>query len=238
MPGDDINITSLASDVDAVGSLATASERTSSLDQASTWCSCYGKRILDLILGSLLTIAFCPLMLIVAVLIKSASPGPILFRQKRIGREGIPFELLKFRTMDHRRHTAGIRITRRGDPRVTRIGIFLRKWKLDELPQLFNVLRGEMSLVGPRPDLPEYLQTLSVQQLKVLTLSPGITGTASLEFRNEEFLLTEVAPEQVERFYVNTLLPWKIELELAYAREASLLGDIAILLRTATAVFH
>jgi hypothetical protein len=113
-----------------------------------------------------------------------------------------------------------------------------RKWKLDELPQLFNVLSGEMSLVGPRPDLPEYLQTLSVQQFKVLTLSPGITSAASLEFRNEELLLTEVTPEQVERFYVNTLLPRKIEIELAYAREASFLGDIAILLRTAAAIFH
>jgi lipopolysaccharide/colanic/teichoic acid biosynthesis glycosyltransferase len=204
----------------------------------SPWCFCRAKRALDVLCSMTLILATLPLMAIVALLIKCTSPGPALFRQRRLGKNGCQFQLLKFRTMHHGRQVLGQGLTRQGDPRVTRIGRFLRKWKLDELPQLFNVLRGEMSLVGPRPDLPEYFQGLRSEQRVVLSLSPGITGAASLRFRNEEMLLAKVAPEQLESFYVNTLLPQKIELELEYARGASLFSDSAMLLRTAAAVLH
>jgi len=204
----------------------------------SPWCFCQGKRALDVLCSITLVFATLPLMAIVAALIKSTSPGPALFRQERLGKNGGQFHLLKFRTMHHGRRALGLGLTRHGDPRVTRVGRFLRKWKLDELPQLFNVLRGEMSLVGPRPDLPKYFQGLRAEQRLVLSLSPGMTGAASLRFRNEEMLLADVAPEQLESFYVNTLLPQKIELELEYARCANLFTDTAMLLRTAAAVLH
>jgi lipopolysaccharide/colanic/teichoic acid biosynthesis glycosyltransferase len=204
----------------------------------SPWCFSRAKRALDVLCSITLILASLPLIAILAVLIKCTSPGPALFRQKRLGKNGCQFQLLKFRSMHHGQRALGLGLTRHGDPRITRVGRFLRKWKLDELPQLFNVLRGQMSLVGPRPDLPEYFQGLRNEQRLVLSLSPGITGAASLRFRNEEMLLAEVAPEQLESFYVNTLLPQKIELELEYARGANLFSDSAMLLRTAAAVLH
>jgi len=140
--------------------------------------------------------------------------------------------------MHHRPLAEGSGLTRRGDPRITTVGRILRKWKIDELPQLFNVLLGDMSLVGPRPDLPRYLKTLQDGQRLVLALMPGVTGAASVHFRNEEVLLSRVAPEELESFYVNTLLPQKIEIELQYACCASIFSDTAILLRTIAAVLH
>jgi len=199
----------------------------------SPWCFSQLRRSLDIVFSIVLIVATLLFMVVAALFIKWTSGGPVLFRQERLGKDGIPFQLLKFRTMEHRPLGEGSGLTRRGDPRVTAVGRFLRKWKIDELPQLFNVLRGDMSLVGPRPDLPQYLQALCGDQRLVLLLVPGITGAASLQFRNEELLLAQVAPEQLEGFYIHTLLPQKIELDLNYAREASLLGDLAILLRTA-----
>ena len=204
----------------------------------SPWCFCRTKRTLDVLCSMVLILATLPLMAILAVLIKCTSPGPVLFRQRRLGKNGCEFQFLKFRTMHHRRRASGLGLTQYRDPRVTGVGRFLRKWKLDELPQLFNVLRGEMSLVGPRPDLPEYFQGLRTEQRLVLSLFPGITGAASLRFRHEEILLAEVAPEHLESFYVNKLLPQKIDLELEYARSANLFSDGAMLLRTAAAVLH
>ena len=179
-----------------------------------------------------------PLMALIALLVKATSPGPVFFRQKRLGKGGPVFQLLKFRTMYHGRRVAGSGLTQRGDSRITPLGHLLRRCKLDELPQLFNVLRGEMSLVGPRPDLPAYFEGLNGEQRRVLDLAPGITGAASLKFRNEEALLAQIAPEQLETFYVKTLLPQKIALELEYARTASVVTDAAMLFRTAVAVFR
>lgn len=179
-----------------------------------------------------------PLMGLIALLIKATSPGPVLFRQRRLGKGGAEFQLLKFRTMYHGRADAGSGLTQRGDSRITSVGRLLRRCKLDELPQLFNVLRGEMSLVGPRPDLPVYFEGLNDELRRVLELTPGITGAASLKFRNEEALLAPIPHEQLETFYVKTLLPQKIELELEYAGHASVFSDAAIVLRTAAAVFH
>lgn len=191
------------------------------------------------LMGALILIpAAIPPMGLIALLIKATSPGPVFFRQRRLGKGGPVFELLKFRTMHHGRREAGSGLTRRGDSRITPVGRLLRRCKLDELPQLFNVLRGEMSLVGPRPDLPAYFEGLNGEQRRVLDLAPGLTGAASLKFRNEEALLAQVAPEQLETFYVKTLLPQKIGLELEYARNASVFTDVAMLLRTAAAVFR
>ena len=179
-----------------------------------------------------------PVMAIITLAIQATSGGPVLFRQRRLGRGGTKFELLKFRTMHHARPTAGSGLTQRGDRRITPIGRLLRRCKLDELPQLFNVLRGEMSLVGPRPDLPEYFESLDAKQRRVLSLTPGITGAASLKFRNEEALLAQVDQERLESFYVETLLPQKIALDLEYARTATAVTDTAMVLRTAAAIFR
>ena len=204
----------------------------------SPWCFSRLRRCLDIIYSSVLILITLPFTMIAAVFIKCTSSGPVLFRQDRLGKDGIPFQLLKFRTMHHRPLAEGSGLTRRGDPRITTVGRILRKWKIDELPQLFNVLLGDMSLVGPRPDLPRYLKTLQDGQRLVLALMPGVTGAASVHFRNEEVLLSRVAPEELESFYVNTLLPQKIEIELQYACCASIFSDTAILLRTIAAVLH
>jgi lipopolysaccharide/colanic/teichoic acid biosynthesis glycosyltransferase len=185
---------------------------------------------------SILVLAsFLPLMAVVALLIKVSSAGPMLFRQTRTGRDGVPFELLKFRTMYHKTD-ARLGLTRYGDPRITPLGRFLRACKLDELPQFVNVVLGEMSVVGPRPDLPKYWQMLRANEQLVLSLPPGITGVASLNFRHEEMLLASVAPEQLENFYVDTLLPQKVQLELQYAHSASLCSDLKLILRTVLAM--
>ncbi len=171
-----------------------------------------------------------PVMLILALAVKLSSPGPIFFRQRRCGKNGACFDVLKFRTMTH--GARGVGLTRAGDARVTRIGRILRKWKLDEFPQLVNVLRGEMSLVGPRPDVPEYFEQSSEEVQQVLKLTPGISGWASIHFRNEEELLTQAHVDELQEFYVTRLLPLKARLDLQYAAEATLLSDIAVLLRT------
>ena len=203
----------------------------------SPWCFCRLKRALDLICALILIPATLPLMAIVALLVKTTSPGPALFRQTRVGKGGKDFQLLKFRTMYHEQRNPGLDLTRRGDPRIMPVGRLLRRWKLDELPQLFNVLRGEMSLVGPRPDLPVYFAKLRAEQRLVLCLTPGITGAASLQFRNEEVLLAQIADDRLENFYVHMLLPQKIVLELEYARNASIFTDMVLLFRTAAAVW-
>src|SRR2546426_964867 len=144
----------------------------------SRWCNCRAKRGFDLVCGSVLLVVSLPLMVAAAVLIRLTSAGPILFRHKRLGKCGTEIIVLKFRTMVHRTVGSGPEVTSSGDRRITPAGRLLRKWKIDELPQLFNVLRGDMSLVGPRPDLPEYLSQLRSEQLAVLALIPGITSPA------------------------------------------------------------
>jgi lipopolysaccharide/colanic/teichoic acid biosynthesis glycosyltransferase len=179
-----------------------------------------------------------PLMAIVAVVIKLTSPGPVFFRQIRCGRDGHGFHLLKFRSMRHRRSHGGPGLTSSNDTRVTPIGRAIRRWKLDELPQLLNVIRGEMSLVGPRPDLPEYLDTLPAAQRQVLHLKPGITSIATLRFRNEEELLSTVPAKSLIDYYIANVLPQKANMEMDYASHASLVSDLAVLLRTVGAIFQ
>jgi lipopolysaccharide/colanic/teichoic acid biosynthesis glycosyltransferase len=163
-------------------------------------------------------------MLIVALAVKLNSKGPILFRQTRTGRDGRPFEILKFRSMESN-CGKGPCVTKAGDARLTSIGGFLRKTKLDELPQLVNVLRGDMSLVGPRPKLPHH-------QTYTLRVRPGVTGAASLAFRDEERFLHHVPEHALDHCQINLLMPLKRELDDKYLAQASFLSDLAVLWRT------
>jgi lipopolysaccharide/colanic/teichoic acid biosynthesis glycosyltransferase len=166
-----------------------------------------------------------------------SSPGPALFRQVRVGKQGRYFQLLKFRSMKLAAEQMGPRITCQNDPRIFPVGRVLRRWKLDELPQFFNVLRGDMSLVGPRPDLPEFCATLDKDQRHVLELRPGITGAATLIYRDEERILADHGSQNITDFYVHELYPRKMRFDLEYARKASFVGDLRILTQTAAAVF-
>jgi lipopolysaccharide/colanic/teichoic acid biosynthesis glycosyltransferase len=188
------------------------------------------KRLFDIICAGGGLVIVSPALLLIAILVKLSDHGPILFKQQRVGGGGRLFWILKFRTMVANAERLGLSVTKAGDPRITRLGRFLRKSKLDELPQLWNVWRGDMSFVGPRPEVPGYVAKYSKQQKRVLRLKPGITDLATLEFRNEEELL-QTAPDP-ERFYLDYCIPRKIELNLAYAENASLWKDIRIILQT------
>lgn len=203
---------------------------------ASSWCLSPGKRMFDIALASLLLVATSPLCILVAIVVKLSSPGTALFRQRRVGLHGREFELMKFRTMRAAAERLGPGVTCRDDPRIFPTGRLLRRWKLDELPQLVNVLRGDMSLVGPRPDLPVFCATLAKEQCAILQLRPGVTGAATLVYRDEERILAERGGTRVTEYYVNELYPEKVRLDLEYARIASLAGDIRILCRTVTAI--
>jgi lipopolysaccharide/colanic/teichoic acid biosynthesis glycosyltransferase len=199
----------------------------------SRWNFSAGKRVFDGTAAAVGLTLTLPLMVLIAVAIRVSEPGPVLFRQQRVGKNGKLFEILKFRTMVHRNlQDQGTSITRKGDSRVTWLGQWLRKSKLDELPQLYNVLRGDMSLVGPRPDLPEFYENLVAEQRQILVLQPGVTGWATLQFRDEEGHLASVPEQQLASYYVNTLFPAKVQLALDYARRATFMGDVRIILRT------
>jgi lipopolysaccharide/colanic/teichoic acid biosynthesis glycosyltransferase len=199
----------------------------------SPWNFSAGKRVFDAATATAALTVTLPLMATIAVAIKLCTPGPALFRQQRVGRGGRLFEILKFRTMVHRSAAnMGTSITRKGDARVTRLGRWLRRSKLDELPQLFNVLRGDMSLVGPRPDLPEFYDSLPPEQRLILALQPGITGWATLQFHDEEGHLTSVPECELSSYYINVLFPEKVRLALDYARRATFLSDLGIIFRT------
>lgn len=191
------------------------------------------KRCLDLVVAALGLALLVPVLVVVAIAIRCSSPGPVFFCQRRVGRGGVPFRLYKFRTMRH--DTGGASITAAGDPRITSIGRFLRHWKLDELPQLLNVLRGEMSLVGPRPEVARYVRLDDPEQQRVLSVRPGVTGASQITFRNEEALLARQSDP--ESYYVTTLLPAKLALDLEYLRHASLRRDLRLLVQTAFALW-
>jgi lipopolysaccharide/colanic/teichoic acid biosynthesis glycosyltransferase len=201
----------------------------------STWNCSRGKRLFDLLLATVCMVPASPVMLAVALVVKLTSQGPIFFRQRRVGKEGREFQLIKFRTMVNKGEV-GPRVTRAGDPRITAAGRVLRRWKLDELPQLLNVIRGEMSFVGPRPDIAEYLASLDSEHRKVLELWPGLTGAATLQYRNEEELLSQVPASELQQFYCTQVLPEKVRIDLQYAEKAGLMSDLGVLLQTVTAV--
>jgi lipopolysaccharide/colanic/teichoic acid biosynthesis glycosyltransferase len=193
------------------------------------------KRLFDLIASAAGLLLLSPLLLLIAAAIRLESPGPALHRAVRVGRGGREFTLYKFRTMALNAAQTGPGITVSGDPRVTRVGRFLRRWKLDELPQLLNVLRGEMSIVGPRPEDPRYVALYTPEQREVLAVRPGITSPASVRFRNEEALLSG---KDWERRYIEEIMPAKLALDLEYVRQASLRRDLAVLWETLAALLR
>ncbi|HYC49728.1 MAG TPA: sugar transferase [Gemmatimonadaceae bacterium] len=194
------------------------------------------KRALDVIVSAIGLVLLAPLLASVAVLIRIGSPGPIFFRQERVGQHGRRFRIHKFRTMYDARTEAGRSITVGADPRITQIGAFLRRYKLDELPQLIDVLRGDLSLVGPRPEVPAYVECYSdADRAVVLSVRPGITDRASIEFSNEsELLATAKDPHS---FYVNEVLPVKLRYYREYVASRSMLGDLRIIRDTFGKVF-
>jgi lipopolysaccharide/colanic/teichoic acid biosynthesis glycosyltransferase len=195
----------------------------------------YGKRALDLFLSAIGLLVLSPLLVIIACCIKLSTPGPVLYRQIRIGQDGRQFQILKFRSMVVDASKKGLGITVSGDRRVTRVGKFLRRYKFDELPQLWNVLCGDMSLVGPRPELPIYVAGYTPEQRFVLSARPGITDPASLTYRHEEELLA--GRHNPEEFYRSQLLPNKLALNSYYIQRISLKTDLRIILKTLVSSF-
>jgi len=211
----------------------------SGLPKVTPWALSSGKRLLDIACAVLFVTATAPLIVILAMIVKASSPGPFLFRQNRIGMNGEEFAVLKFRSMySSTANSPGALVTRAGDCRITPVGRWLRKWKLDELPQFFNVLKGDMSLVGHRPDMSKYMETLTGKDRNVLYLRPGITSPATLKFRNEEQELAKVPTEEMEQFYISNLLPQKVRMDLDYAKRATFSTDCSVLLRTALSILR
>jgi lipopolysaccharide/colanic/teichoic acid biosynthesis glycosyltransferase len=196
------------------------------LDEGA-WSLSDGKRLFDFVSATVGLLLFLPLMFLIAAAISISSPGPILFRQKRMGRWGTLFTIYKFRTMVEDAEK-GPCITVQGDTRITRVGALLRKFKLDELPQFFNVIKGDMSFVGPRPKLPHH-ESLH------MPFRPGITGAATLAFRCEEELLQHVPEHNLEIFYARTIKPLKAKLDWEYMQRATCLSDFGLIWCTLTA---
>lgn len=192
------------------------------------------RRVFDVSASAVGLLVLSPVLLAAALLVKLSSPGPILFRQVRVGLKGKPFEILKFRTMRTDAERVGGQLTVGDDPRITPIGKFLRKWKLDEFPQLINVVKGEMALVGPRPEVPRYVELYSPAQRRVLGVRPGITDPASVAFRSESELMGN-HPDP-ERFYVEEIMPEKLRLNIEYLARRTLLTDLGVIFGTLRAV--
>lgn len=186
------------------------------------------KRAFDILCSFLGLTVLSPVLLVVSVLVAVTSPGGVFFRQERIGKDGRPFRIFKFRSM--RKDNAGLKITTGNDSRITPVGRFLRKSKIDELPQLINVLVGDMSFVGPRPEVADYVNLYTPYQRQVLLVRPGITGLASIRFRNENDLLT--ASDDPNRTYVEQIMPRKIDLDLEYIPHASVFYDLKLIFQT------
>lgn len=192
-----------------------------------------GKRAVDVVVAALGLVVTSPLLLALAIAVRATSPGPALHRAVRVGRGGAPFTLYKFRSMHLGASTSGPAVTAGGDSRITRVGGFMRATKLDELPQLLNVLRGDMSIVGPRPEDARYVEWYAPAQREILSWRPGITSPASIAYRDEERVLAGAT--DLDAAY-REIMAAKIALDLEYFPNASLLGDARLVLRTVTAV--
>lgn len=205
----------------------------------SVWAACplplnsfysrFGKRCFDLIAAAIGILVLLPFLALIALAVRFSSRGPMLFRQIRVGRFGASFQLLKFRSMRVGSEQGSL-LTAAGDPRITPLGAWLRRSKLDELPQLWNVVRGDMSLVGPRPEVPKFVARYNERQRHLLSLRPGITGPEINV--NEEALLATQQDEDKEEFYLKTVLPAKLDKDLAYLRRVDFSTDLAILFQT------
>lgn len=192
----------------------------------------YRKRLFDMVCAALGLLVLSPVLLLCALLVGLTSPGGVLFRQERVGKDGVPFTIYKFRSM--RTDNAGLKISTSSDSRITPVGRVLRKTKLDELPQLWNVLKGDMSFVGPRPEVREYTDLYTPEQRQVLLVRPGITGLASIRYRNENDLLS--ASTDPNRTYIEEVMPAKLALDLEYIPRACVSYDVRLILETLVTV--
>jgi lipopolysaccharide/colanic/teichoic acid biosynthesis glycosyltransferase len=190
--------------------------------------------VFDRTVAAVALVVLSPLLLVIAILVKATSPGPVLFRQVRVGRNGRPFEICKFRTMTHTGATGSAEVSPRGDPRVTRVGRVLRDWYLDELPQLLNVVRGDMGLVGPRPETPEFVALYDDDERRVLSVRPGLAGPSTLGFMDEAERLAQV--EDPGRHYRDVLLHERVRLDLSYLEHRSFGYDLRLLVRQVIAI--
>jgi lipopolysaccharide/colanic/teichoic acid biosynthesis glycosyltransferase len=193
------------------------------------------KRIFDIVFSFIGLVVLAPLMVLISLLIKFGSRGSIFFIQERIGKNGIPFNMIKFRTMKSDSEEKGKLTIGSRDPRITVIGYYLRKFKLDELPQLINVLMGEMSFVGPRPEVPKYVNMYTDEQKIVLSVQPGITDNASIEYRNENDLLENSSDP--EKFYINSVMPDKLKINIEYINSRTFFSDTLIIFKTVFTIF-
>ncbi|MBR2486514.1 MAG: sugar transferase [Paludibacteraceae bacterium] len=188
------------------------------------------KRLFDILVSGIGLICLSPLLLIVAIWIKLDSPGPVFYRQVRVGRYNKDFRIFKFRSMRIGSDKGSLVTIGGRDPRITRSGYFIRKFKIDELPQLINVLVGDMSLVGPRPEVRHYVNYWTPEQMHVLDVRPGITDPASIKYRNENELLAQA--EDPEKYYIEVIMQEKIKLYLEYAEKSSFWYDIKLIFQT------
>ncbi|CAN5412492.1 sugar transferase [soil metagenome] len=193
------------------------------------------KRLFDIIFSFFGLLALLPVLLAISILVILSGPGGIFYFQSRVGKNGKDFRLWKFRTMNPDADKQGLLTVGGRDPRVTKIGFFLRKYKLDELPQLVNVLKGEMSFVGPRPEVRKYVNLYSAEQMKVLEIKPGITDYASIEYSNENDLLAKSS--HPEKTYIDEIMPAKLKLNMKYISEQSFATDMKIIFKTIGKVF-
>ena len=192
------------------------------------------KRLFDIIFSLIGLVFLAPFLILITIIIKADSKGPVFYIQKRVGKGNKDFRLFKFRSMRIDSDISGLLTVGNKDPRITSSGYYLRKYKLDEIPQLYNVLKGEMSFVGPRPEVRKYVELYNEYQMKVLEVKPGITDLASIKYRNENELLAD--SDDPEGLYTNEIMPDKIKINLEYISDRSLLKDIRIIIQTLKAV--
>lgn len=213
-------------------------------EEVKVWLNCLErqkghlvcKRVFDIVVSLLILLITCPFFLLLAAAIKIDSRGPVFYRQVRVGRYGQDFKIFKFRTMVQNADKIGLAITTGHDPRITRVGHLIRKCRLDEFSQLLNVLKGDMSLVGPRPEVRRYVEVYAPEYWATLLVRPGITAPSSIAFRNEDKLLS--AGGDPETIYIEKILPKKCGLNLEYMKKITVCRDIRIMFQTVTAVLH
>lgn len=197
--------------------------------------SLVGKRLFDIVVSALMLVILSPILLVTAAAVKLDSKGPVFYRQVRVGRYGKDFRIFKFRTMVQDADKKGLAITVGEDPRITRVGHMIRKCRLDEIAQLLNVLGGTMSFVGPRPEVPKYVDVYEDAYMATLLVRPGVTAPSSIHFRNEDEILA-ASPDDPEVTYVKKILPTKMALNLEYLDSISVWRDIKIMFQTVKAV--
>ncbi|GGZ70229.1 sugar transferase [Algibacter mikhailovii] len=188
------------------------------------------KRVFDFVFSILGLALLSPILLIISILIKLDSKGPVFFKQERVGKNNINFVIYKFRTMRIQSDKKGLLTIGNHDSRITKIGYFLRRYKIDEFPQLINVVKGDMSFVGPRPELRHYVNFYSKSDMEIFTVRPGITGLASLKYRNEVELLK--AAKDPEKLFIETIIPDKLKFNKEYIKKQSFLFDLKLIIQT------